>query len=165
MYAPVKALMDRIPVEELSGKAGPTASSARELVSGLLASAALKRRPLRLQKFKPVAIQTYVPKFQDHYSIDKKRYDPNRDRADQAKLAFQYKKEFKGAQRELRKDAAFVARRRIEEIKEKDAAYKKSMDRAMGILASQEGAMRGTLWLQEAEKGVSGPSLLEITVD
>lgn len=45
--------------------------------------------------------------------------------------------------RELRKDAAFVARKRIDEKKEKDVEYKRKMDKIMGQLGSQEGAMRG----------------------
>ena len=45
--------------------------------------------------------------------------------------------------RELRKDAAFVARKKRADQKVKDEEYKKKMDRVMGHLGSQEGAMRG----------------------
>ncbi|KAJ3071419.1 nucleolar complex protein 14, partial [Podochytrium sp. JEL0797] len=113
-----------------------------DLVRGLLASAALKRKPLLLQKRKAMAIPTFVPKFQEHYSMDR-RFDANRDHAKLKKDEAEYKKEFKGAMRELRKDSKFVARQRIEDRKEKDVVYKKKMDRIMGDLANLEGAMRG----------------------
>ncbi|KAJ3293561.1 nucleolar complex protein 14 [Borealophlyctis nickersoniae] len=143
VFEPVVQLFDQFPLDQLTGVAQDKISNSRQLIGGLVASSRLKRRPLQLQKRKPVAIKTYIPKFEEHYSVDKKRYDPNRERSEAAKLRFQYKKEFKGAARELRKDAAFVARRRLQEGKEKDAEYKKKMDSIMGQLASQEGAMRG----------------------
>ena len=104
--------------------------------------AKLKRRPLELQKRKAIPIKTYVPKFHTTYSIDK-RYDPDRERAEESKSAAEYKKEFKGAVRELRKDAAFLARAKIDKIKAADVVYKKKMDRIVGTLAEQEGSMRG----------------------
>ncbi len=59
------------------------------------------------------------------------------------KLKFQYKKEMKGAIRELRKDADFISREKLQETKSKDADYKKKIDKIMGQLTAQEGAMRG----------------------
>ena len=86
------------------------------------------------------------------YSIDK-RYDPDRERADSKKVAFQYKKEMKGAIRELRKDAKFIAHHEMKERKEKDVAYKARMNKIMGDLAQQEGAMRGYERQQKRAKG------------
>ena len=59
------------------------------------------------------------------------------------KLKFQHKKEMKGAIRELRRDADFISREKLKETKSKDAEYKKKMDKIMGQLTAQEGAMRG----------------------
>ncbi|KAJ3321471.1 nucleolar complex protein 14 [Boothiomyces sp. JEL0866] len=115
--------------------------SYKRTVLPLVESAKLKRRPLQYQKRKAIPIKTYNPKFHVGYSLDKK-YDPDRDRAEQNKLKAEYKKEFKGAVRELRKDAAFLGRAKVEKIKEKDREYKKKMDKIKGILAEQEGAMR-----------------------
>jgi nucleolar protein 14 len=69
-----------------------------------------KRQPLRLQDRKPMAVQTYLPKFSENYSIDRKSNDPNRERANKQKLDRQYTKEYRGAVRELRKDSEFSAR-------------------------------------------------------
>lgn len=89
-----------------------------------------------------MAIKTYVPKFENSYSLDK-RYDPNRERAQEGKSKAEYKKEFKGAIRELRKDAAQAAADKVSRIKAADAHYKKKMDKIVGGLAEQEGSMRG----------------------
>jgi nucleolar protein 14 len=107
-----------------------------------LESARMRRKPLMLQKKKAIAIKTYMPKYEKTYSIDR-RYDPDRERARKGKETTEYKRELKGAIRELRKDAAFVGREKLLIIKEKDAQYKKKMAKIVGQLAEQEGAMRG----------------------
>lgn len=112
------------------------------MISPLIESAKLKRRPLELQKRKAVPIKTFVPKFHTSYSIDK-RYDPDRARAEEGKLKAEYKKEFKGAVRELRRDAAFMVREKLAKIKKDDQEYNKKMNRIVGDLAAQEGSLRG----------------------
>ncbi|KAH6563837.1 hypothetical protein BASA60_010549 [Batrachochytrium salamandrivorans] len=135
-------LLKLIPQSDLSEKSLQFIKKAQDNIVSQITSAALKRRPLQMQKRKAIAITTYVPKFQEGYSHDR-RYDPDRERAENAKVRSQFKKEQKGAERELRKDSAFVARQQLQDTKEKDAAYKKKMDKIMGQLSSQEGAMRG----------------------
>ena len=53
------------------------------------------RTPLQLQAHKPVPIASYVPKFEEGYSLDK-HYDPDVERSQAHKLQVQYKKEKKG---------------------------------------------------------------------
>ncbi|KAJ3182417.1 nucleolar complex protein 14 [Geranomyces variabilis] len=145
IFAPFPSYLDRIPSPPSTATIASVLSATQTLLSSVLTSAAMKRRPLLLQKFKPIPMSTFVPKFDAHYSMDHKSSvrDPDRDRVEQAKLKAEYKKEHKGAVRELRKDAAFIARKRMQNIKEKDVEYKKKMDKIMGGLANQEGAMRG----------------------
>ena len=121
----------------------------KQVENGIHGKSNEKREPLVMQKRKPIPIPTYEPAFQEYYSIDK-RYHPNRDTAEMAKLKFQYKKEKKGALRELRKDADFKAREKLKDIKQKDLEYKQKIDKIMGHLASQEGSMRG--YEREAKK-------------
>ncbi|KAJ3155718.1 nucleolar complex protein 14 [Geranomyces michiganensis] len=145
IFSPFPPYLARIPSLPSSTALAPVLSATQTLLGSVLSSAAMKRRPLLLQKFKPIPMSTFVPKFDAHYSMDRKSSarDPDRDRVEQAKLKAEYKKEHKGAVRELRKDAAFIARKRMQNIKEKDVEYKKKMDKIMGGLANQEGAMRG----------------------
>jgi nucleolar protein 14 len=87
-------------------------------------NADLARRPLELHHHKPLAIKTAIPKFEDSYNPNK-HYDPDHERTEAAKLKKEFKRERKGAIRELRRDAKVVARDSLREKKEKDAAYEK----------------------------------------
>ncbi|KAJ4396987.1 nucleolar complex protein 14 [Gnomoniopsis smithogilvyi] len=100
--------------------------------------ATLSRRPLELHHHKPLAIKTYIPKFEDDFDPDK-HYDPDRERAEMAKLKAEHKKERKGAMRELRKDANFMAREKLRLKKEKDAAYEKKYKRLVSEIQGEEG--------------------------
>ena len=59
--------------------------------------------------------------------------------ADAAKLQKEYKRERKGAVRELRKDANFIAREQLREKREKDAAYEKKQKRLIAEIQGEEG--------------------------
>ncbi|KAF4123565.1 nucleolar protein 14 [Geosmithia morbida] len=100
--------------------------------------ASLSRRPLELHHHRPLAIKTFVPKFEETYDPDK-HYDPDRERAEMAKLRAEHKKERKGAMRELRKDAHFMAREKLKAKKAKDEAYEKKFKRIVAEIQSEEG--------------------------
>ncbi|CAH1757334.1 4928_t:CDS:10 [Entrophospora sp. SA101] len=97
------------------------------------------RKPLELQHHRPIPLPTFIPKFHENYSIDKKYRDTGRDQASFNKLKSQHKKERKGAIRELRKDSQFIARQKIGKIREKDMAYKNKIKNIMGILEVEQG--------------------------
>ena len=96
------------------------------------------RRPLRLHNHRPLAIKTFIPKFEESYNPDR-HYDPDRDRAELSKLKAEHKRERKGALRELRKDANFIARESLKEKKERDSAYEKKYKRLVAEIQGEEG--------------------------
>lgn len=100
--------------------------------------ATLSRRPLELHHHRPLGIKSFIPKFEDSFDPDK-HYDPDRERAELAKLRAEHKKERKGAMRELRKDANFLARERLRLKKEKDEAYEKKYKRLVAEIQGDEG--------------------------
>ncbi|KAK7421957.1 nucleolar complex protein 14 [Neonectria punicea] len=104
----------------------------------MLQVAQLSRRPLELHHHKALAIKTFVPKFEETFDPDK-HYDPDRERAELAKLKAEHKKERKGAMRELRKDANFMAREKLRVKKAKDEAYEKKYKRLVAEIQSEEG--------------------------
>jgi nucleolar protein 14 len=104
----------------------------------MLAAARLSRRPLELHHHRSMAIKTLIPKFEDSFDPSK-HYDADRERAQMAKLRAEHKRERKGAIRELRKDAAFVARENLRVKKEKDAAYDKKYKRLVAEIQGEEG--------------------------
>ncbi|KAL9121462.1 MAG: hypothetical protein Q9187_001984 [Circinaria calcarea] len=104
----------------------------------LLQQARINRRPLLLHHHRPLAIKTSIPKFEESYNPDK-HYDPDRDRAELGKLKAEYKRERKGAMRELRKDANFIARENLREKKERDAQYERKYKRLVAEIQGEEG--------------------------
>ncbi|TRX93867.1 hypothetical protein FHL15_005249 [Xylaria flabelliformis] len=104
----------------------------------MLAVSKLARRPLELHHHRPLAIKTAIPKFEDQFDPDR-HYDADKDRAELAKLKAEHKKERKGAMRELRKDANFMAREKLRIKKQKDAAYEKKYKRLVAEIQGEEG--------------------------
>lgn len=104
----------------------------------LLQTARLRLRPLELHHHRPLPIRGSVPKFEEGFNPDK-HYDPDRERSQAAKLQKEYKRERKGALRELRKDANFVAREQLRDKKERDAAYERKYKRLVAEVQGQEG--------------------------
>ncbi|KAI0447928.1 Nop14-like protein [Xylaria telfairii] len=104
----------------------------------MLAMSKLARRSLELHHHRPLAIKTAIPKFEDQFDPNK-HYDADKDRAGFAKLKAEHKKERKGAMRELRKDANFMAREKLRMKKQKDAAYEKKYKRLVAEIQGEEG--------------------------
>ena len=100
--------------------------------------ARLSRRPLELHHHRPLAIKTAVPKFEDGFD-PRRHYDPDRERAELAKLRAEHKRERKGALRELRKDARFAAREKLRQKRERDDAYERKYKRLVAEIQGEEG--------------------------
>jgi nucleolar protein 14 len=100
--------------------------------------AELSRRTLELHHHRPIAIKTYDPKWEDNFD-PKKHYDPDTDRAEQAKLKAEIKREKKGALSELRKDARFLAREKLKIQKAKDEVYERKMKRTIAEIQNEGG--------------------------
>jgi nucleolar protein 14 len=105
----------------------------------LLFQSRLTTRPLELHHHRPLPIRTSIPKFEESFNPDK-HYDPDKERSDSKKLQAEYKRERKGALRELRKDANFVAREQLREKKERDVEYEKKYRRLVAEVQNEEGA-------------------------
>jgi len=104
----------------------------------LLSQSRTARRPLELHHHRPLAIRTSIPKFEDSFDPDK-HYDPDKDRSDARKLQKEYKREKKGAIRELRKDASFMAREGLREKREVDKEYERKQRRIVAEIQGEEG--------------------------
>lgn len=111
--------------------------SLQDTLGRLLKFALQGRHPLRLQAHKPIPIPTYVPKFEHTSSNYLRNRDPDHERNAAAKLRAEYKQERKGAIRELRKDARFLAGEQQKKQKEKDLEYNSRMKRVYGTLESE----------------------------
>lgn len=79
-----------------------------------LAASGRARRPLRLQTAAPSVLPTFAPKFDENYTVRKDK-TRDKDSAQVKQLQRQVKRARKGAARELRRDAEFVARAQQQE--------------------------------------------------
>ncbi len=89
----------------------------------------------------PQQIKQYNPAFDDDFQPDRS-LDPDRQRAELQKLKRKTKKEAKGAMRELRKDAAFLAATRQKEKAARDGYLEARGKRALAIMEEQEHAVK-----------------------
>ncbi|KAK5112480.1 hypothetical protein LTR62_004237 [Meristemomyces frigidus] len=103
----------------------------------LLSQSRLRRRPLALHNHKPLAVRSSNPKFEEGYNPHN-HYDPDKERSESHKLRKEVKRERKGAIRELRKDANFVARTQLEEKRERDAEHEKKQRRLIAEIQGEE---------------------------
>lgn len=103
----------------------------------LLRQATLRRRPLELHHHRTLPIRTSIPKFEEGFNPDK-HYDPDKERSDAKKLQKEVKRERKGALRELRKDANFMAREQLREKRERDAEYERKQRRLIAEIQGEE---------------------------
>lgn len=108
------------------------------MLTRLMKFASEERRPLQLQQHKPIPIATYIPKFENATSSYLRRNDPDHERAEASKLRYQYKQERKGAIRELRKDAKFMAVVKHKEQEDKDRTYKDKMNRLQASMENEQ---------------------------
>lgn len=109
----------------------------QDTLSRLLKFSRQSRRSLALQAHKPIPIPTYIPRFEHTSSNYLRNRDPDHERNEAAKVKAQYKQERKGAIRELRKDARFLASEQQKKEKEKDRAYNDRMKKVFGSLESE----------------------------
>jgi nucleolar protein 14 len=104
----------------------------------LLQHARQLRRPQLLHYHRALAIRSNLPKFEESFDPTK-HYDPDKERAEAAKLAKEYRREKKGAMRELRKDANFIAREKLREKKDKDKKYEEKERRIIAEIQGEAG--------------------------
>eukprot|EP01134_Creolimax_fragrantissima_P002643 CFRG2643T1 len=103
----------------------------------MTASCVLDRAHQMLQKRKPVALRQFNPKFEERY-MHGMSFDPDKDRRERQKLKYLHKQELKGAKRELKQDAAFIARQKLKDRMEADDDRNKKVKRLYGILADSQ---------------------------
>ncbi|XP_030006879.1 nucleolar protein 14 isoform X1 [Sphaeramia orbicularis] len=111
------------------------------LHSGILEavnSVAVTHCPLVFEKKKPIPLKLLTPKIVEVLDYGKKR-GSNKEEREKERLTHKYKKEFKGALREIRKDSRFLAREKLNDIMKKDAERKRKVRELFGSLATQEG--------------------------
>lgn len=151
LWAPLPAFPDIFaPLIPLLLRTSPPQKATHTHLCVLLRAAYRQRRPQLLHHHRALPIKSSVPKFEDAFDPNK-HYDPDKDRAEAAKLRKEYKREKKGAMRELRKDANFIAREKLRDKREKDRAYVEKERRLIAEIQG-EGARDRNEWEREKRR-------------
>ncbi|KAF8914317.1 nucleolar protein 14 [Gymnopilus junonius] len=137
LYEPILEILEHIESKHLFDGHKTQLSRLNDSLRRLLKFSHQARTPLRLQAHKPIPIPTYIPKFETTTSNYLRRQDPDHEKNQAAKLRNQYKQEKKGAIRELRKDARFLASVEQKRQIDKDKAYNERMRRVFGSIEGE----------------------------
>lgn len=92
---------------------------------------------IMLEKRKPKPLKTYEPKIMTVYD-GKQHKSMSKEKAEREKLLHKYKREFKGAIREIRRDRNFLAKVQIEQQIKSDAERKYKVNEIFGQAAIQQ---------------------------
>ena len=114
------------------------------------------RRPMSCHSIsKAPQKKQFNPRFEDDF-VKGKDYDPDRERAERKRLVRQLRKEERGAIRELRKDAVFMADVRDREKTKLQNRLDQSAKRAISFLQQQESDFKsggqGGMWKKKKKK-------------
>ncbi|XP_022618566.1 nucleolar protein 14 [Seriola dumerili] len=135
IFQPIRTLLSK----HLSAQTLP--EPFQELHSEILeaiSSAPVSHSTLVFEKKKPIPLKLLTPKIVEVLDYGKKR-GSSREEKERERLKHKYKKEFKGALREIRKDSRFLAREKLNEVMNRDAERKRKVKELFGSLATQEG--------------------------
>ncbi|OWF55050.1 Nucleolar protein 14 [Mizuhopecten yessoensis] len=98
------------------------------------------RKPLLMNRKKPQAMRTFEPLVEEVFDERKiKNRSSSKELNEKQKLLHKYKKEMKGAMREIRKDNQFLARKQLKDQMERDEERQGKVRRIHQMLATQEG--------------------------
>ncbi|BGP22050.1 nucleolar complex protein 14 [Rhodotorula toruloides] len=136
VFKPIEAILKAFKVDKMSKSLKAKVKSTLDALSRSLTFAGQSRRPLFLQHHKPIPLVTYLPKFDEGFNPNR-RFDPDSERAAASKLRALYKKEKKGAVRELRHDNKFLAVESAKRRREEDQQYQRKIQKIVGSLQDE----------------------------
>ncbi|XP_069679275.1 nucleolar protein 14 [Periplaneta americana] len=96
---------------------------------------------LVLEKKKPKALRLYEPRIEEVFDTKKRRI-MGKERQEREKLLHKYKREMKGAVREIRRDKSFLAKLKHKEIMRNDMERKNKVKEIFGSASMQQGELR-----------------------
>ncbi|XP_037548087.1 nucleolar protein 14 [Nematolebias whitei] len=118
-----------------------------------ISSAPVTHSRLVFDKKKPIPLKLLTPKIVEVLDYGKKR-GCTREEREKERLKHKYKREFKGALREIRKDSRFLAREKLNETMSRDAERKRKVKVLLGSLATQEGEWKALKRLKKRNPNV-----------
>ncbi|XP_051960872.1 nucleolar protein 14 [Xyrauchen texanus] len=134
IFQPIRTLLRHLPVQSYPAPLQDLHKEILEVIPEKLSQHA----PLVFKKKKPVPLKLFTPKIVQILDYGKKRGNTKEEK-ERERLKHKYKREFKGALREIRKDTRFLAREKLNDIMGRDLERKRKVKELYGSLATQEG--------------------------
>lgn len=134
IFQPIRAALEHLPLKNYPST---LQECHRELLEALPKTPA-QHLPLVFEKKKPIPLKLLTPKIVQVLDYGKKR-GHTKEQREQERLKHKYKKEFKGALREIRKDTRFLAQEKLADVMRRDAERKRKVKELLGSLSTQEG--------------------------
>lgn len=156
LYEPILKILQHGETKGLNEDLKSRLSKIVDILTRLLKFSKQSHRPLVLQAHKPIPIPSYIPKFEATTSNYLRKKDPDYERNEAAKMRYQLKQEKKGAIRELRKDAKFLAAAQQKRQLEKDKEYNLRLKKAYTSIESERAEQKALEREKAREKRRSG---------
>nr|CAD7454804.1 unnamed protein product [Timema tahoe] len=134
VFKPISCILNRLD----SSKYPPDIQ--KDITGLVLNIAALESRKIQLlvvEKKKPKALRLYEPNIEEIFDGMKKR-PMGRTKQERAKLLHKYKREMKGAMREIRRDKSFLAKLKLKETLTSDLERQQKVREIYGSAANQQ---------------------------
>lgn len=133
LFTPIKKHLDLLEVKKYPSSVREAYNQLIELLEKINDKEMI---PLMIEAKKPKALRLYEPSIQPVYENQKKKLVG--EKAEHAKLLYKYKKEMKGALREIRRDRSFIANVKFKEQAASDAERKRKVQEIYSWGAQQE---------------------------
>lgn len=115
-------------------------------------SRVITRGPLRREKKKPQMLKLYEPLIEERIDLLRKVHQCKGVKAETRKLQAKYRKELKGAMREVRRDNQFIAQFKLKEQLKMDADRRRKVKLIFGDAANQQGELNSLKKLKAKSK-------------
>ncbi|XP_003742455.1 nucleolar protein 14 [Galendromus occidentalis] len=110
------------------------------------------RGPLRREKKRPQMLKLYEPLIEERVDMLRKVHQDKGVKAETKKLQAKYRKELKGAMREVRRDNQFIAQFKLREQLKMDAERRRKVKMIFGDAANQQGELNSLKKLKAKKK-------------
>jgi len=141
LFQPLLPIIQNIKTENYPSEVGNLLTDIKTGIENLPAKSGAVKRAAKDTKM----LRMLEPKIEEHFNPFEKRRDGNKAQLEEQKLRHKLKRERKGAKKEIRADAAFLANTKAKEARNKDLERRERTKNIMSNLGQQEGDFRKML--------------------
>ncbi|XP_061183430.1 nucleolar protein 14-like [Saccostrea echinata] len=141
IFIPVLDMLEKLPVNNYPSTLQVSVQDLQKAVKEITSK---PRMQVSMPQRKPKPLKMFEPKIEEVFEDKKKKKAASKEENEMEKMKHKYRKELKGAMREIRKDTQFLARQQLNEQMEKDSERKRKVKEIYHMLSSQEGDFKAS---------------------